>query len=102
VHLEDVSGSVEVENRNGLVELRTKAPLGNIEINNAHGGIELNMPPSSNFQLDAESQDGNIESEFTVNVDNKGQNATARGSVGKGGSTIHLKTNRGTIQIRKQ
>jgi DUF4097 and DUF4098 domain-containing protein YvlB len=102
VHLEDVSGSVEVENRNGVVELRTKAPLGNIDINNSRGGIELNMPPNSNFQVDAESQDGNIESEFTLNVDNKGQNATARGSVGKGGSTVHLKTNRGTIQIHKQ
>jgi hypothetical protein len=47
VHLEEVSGSVDVENRNGLVELRTKAPLGNIEINNSRGGIELTMPPSA-------------------------------------------------------
>ncbi len=102
VHLEDVSGAVEVENRNGLVELRTKAPLGNIEITNIHGGIQLDMPPNVNFQLDAESMGGNIESDFSLNVDNKGRDATARGTVGKGGNSIHLKTERGTIQIRKQ
>ncbi len=102
VHLEDVSGAVDVDNRSGVVELRTKGPLGNIDITNSRGGIELNLPPNSNFQLDAESNEGNIESDFTLNVNNKGDNATARGTVGKGGNTVHLKTNRGTIQIRKQ
>ena len=91
-----------MDNRSGVVELRTKGPLGNIDITNSRGGIELNLPPNSNFQLDAESNEGNIESDFTLNVNNKGDNATARGTVGKGGNTVHLKTNRGTIQIRKQ
>jgi len=102
VHLEDVSGSVEVENRNGLVELRTKAPLGNIDINNVHGGIQVDMPSASNFQLDAQSMGGNIESDFSVNVDNRGRDATAQGTVGKGGNVVRLKADRGTIQIHKQ
>jgi len=86
----DVSGSVEVENRNGLVELRTKAPLGNIDINNVHGGIQVDMPSASNFQLDAQSMGGNIESDFSVNVDNRGRDATAQGTVGKGGNVVRL------------
>ncbi|MGC2695145.1 MAG: DUF4097 family beta strand repeat-containing protein, partial [Candidatus Angelobacter sp.] len=103
VHLEDVSGQVEVENRNGIVELKTKAPLGNIDISNVHGGIELDLPQNAAFRLDAESKSGNIDvGEFGVPVDNSSKDATARGSVGKGGPDIRLRSDRGTIQIRKQ
>jgi hypothetical protein len=103
LHLEDVTGEMEIENRNGLVEIRPKGPLGNITVNNSHGGIDLELPESSNFRLDAQSSNGNIDiSDFSVNVDNRSDNATARGSVGKGGPDIRLRSDRGTIQIRKQ
>jgi DUF4097 and DUF4098 domain-containing protein YvlB len=103
VHFEDVSGEVEVENRNGVVAIRPKAPLGNIDISNAHGGIELDMPESAGFRLDAQSTNGNIDvNDFGVNVDNQTRDATARATVGKGGPDIRLRTDRGSIQIRKQ
>jgi DUF4097 and DUF4098 domain-containing protein YvlB len=103
VHLEDVSGEVEVENRNGVVEIRAKAPLGNIDINNVHGGIELDLPQNSSFTLDAQSNNGNIDvGDFGINVDNSRRDSTARGTVGKGGADIRLRADRGSIQIRKQ
>jgi DUF4097 and DUF4098 domain-containing protein YvlB len=103
VHFEDVSGEVEVENRNGVVSIRPKTPLGNIDISNAHGGIELDMPPSAGFRLDAQSTNGNIDvNDFGVNVDNQRRDATARATIGKGGPDIRLRTDRGSIQIRKQ
>ncbi|MGZ4899714.1 MAG: DUF4097 family beta strand repeat-containing protein [Candidatus Angelobacter sp.] len=103
VHLEDVSGEVDVENRNGLVSIRPKTPLGNIDVTNVRGGIELDMPPAAGFRLDAESKNGNIDvNDFSVSVDNQRQDSTARATVGKGGPDIRLRTDRGTIQIRKQ
>lgn len=103
VHLEDVSGEVEVENRNGLVAIRPKAPLGNIDISNAHGGIELDLPASAGFRLDAQSTNGNIDvNDFGVSVDNERRDASARATIGKGGPDIRLRTDRGSIQIRKQ
>jgi DUF4097 and DUF4098 domain-containing protein YvlB len=103
VHLEDISGEVDVENRNGLVEIRPVAPLGNIDINNVRGGIQLDLPGNASFRLDAQSKSGNIDiSDFSVSVDNDSRDATARGSVGKGGPDIRLRSDRGTIQIRKQ
>jgi len=103
VHFEDVSGEVEVENRNGVVAIKPKAPLGSIDISNAHGGIELEMPPSAGFRLDAQSTSGNIDvNDFGVNVDNQRRDATARATIGKGGPDIRLRTDRGSIQIRKQ
>jgi DUF4097 and DUF4098 domain-containing protein YvlB len=103
VHLEDVSGEVEVENRNGVVELKTKAPLGNIDISNSKGGIELELPENAGFRLDAQSTDGNIDaSDFGLNADNSRREATARGTVGKGGPDIRLRADKASIQIRKQ
>src|SRR6478609_2159745 len=103
VHLEDVSGEVDVENRNGIVSIRPKTPLGNIDVTNVRGGIELEMPPAAGFRLDAESKDGTIDvSDFSVSVDNQRRDATARATVGKGGPDVRLRTDRGTIQIRKQ
>jgi DUF4097 and DUF4098 domain-containing protein YvlB len=103
VHFEDVSGEVEVENRNGVVAIRPKAPLGNIDVSNAHGGIELDLPGTAGFRLDAQSTNGNIDvNDFGVNVDNQRRDATARATIGKGGPDIRLRTDRGSIQIRKQ
>jgi DUF4097 and DUF4098 domain-containing protein YvlB len=103
VHLEDVSGEVEVDNRNGLVSIRPKAPLGNIDVNNVRGGIELDLPAAAGFRLDAESKNGTIDvNDFSVSVDNQRKDASARATIGKGGPDIRLRTDRGTIQIRKQ
>src|SRR5581483_9191402 len=67
VHLEDISGDVEVDNRNGVVELKPKAPLGAIDISNVHSGIELTLPEEASFQLDAQSTGGQIEAnDFSV------------------------------------
>ncbi|HET6933660.1 MAG TPA: DUF4097 family beta strand repeat-containing protein [Candidatus Angelobacter sp.] len=103
IHLDDVSGEVRVQNRSGVVELAGKAPLGPIDITNVHGGIELRLPDNANFQVDATSTSGNIESDFTgLTIDNSHRDATARGSVGKGGPELRLRAEQGTIQIRKQ
>jgi DUF4097 and DUF4098 domain-containing protein YvlB len=103
VHLEDVSGEVYVENRNDVVELRPKAPLGPIDVNNVNGGIELDLPQNASFRLDAYSKGGNIDAgDFNVKVDNRNDNVTARSDVGKGGPDIRLRADGGSIQIRKQ
>src|SRR6185437_376877 len=103
VHFDEVSGPVEVQNRNGLVSIRPKTPLGNIDVNNERGGIEIEMTPEIGFRLDAESKDGTIDvNDFSVSVDNRQRDATARATIGKGGPDIRLRTDRGTIQIRKQ
>jgi DUF4097 and DUF4098 domain-containing protein YvlB len=103
VHFDEVSGEVEVENRNGIVSIRPNPPLGNIDVNNVRGGIEIEMPPAAGFKLDAESKDGTIDiNDFSVSVDNQRRDAIARATIGKGGPDVRLRTDRGTIEIRKQ
>jgi hypothetical protein len=102
VHLEDFTGDVHIQDSNATVNMRPKAPLGNIDVANKSGEIDLEVPESAGFQLDAESRGGEIQSDFNVKVDNSGNTATATGTVGKGGATVRLKSDHGTIQIKKQ
>lgn len=103
VHLEDLSGDVHINNKSATVEIRAKAPLGPMDISSVHGEIDLTLPASAGFQLNAESVGGEIQAQdFNVNVDNSGRTATARGTVGKGGPEVRLKADHGTIQIHKQ
>jgi DUF4097 and DUF4098 domain-containing protein YvlB len=102
VHLEDVSGDVHIDDRNASIEVHTKGAPGNIDLTSVHGEIDLTLPGASGFQLDAQSVGGEVQSDFSVNVDNSGNTATARGTVGRGGPSIRLKADHGTIQIRKQ
>ncbi len=102
VHLENVTGDVRVDDTNASVEVTTKTPLGNIEISNARGGIEVALPSNAGFQIDAESRSGDIQSDFPLDVDNRRRDATARGTVGKGGPVVRLRAERGTIQIKKE
>jgi len=104
IHLEDVAGDVEVNNRNSGVELRaSKAPVGNIMINNKDGGIEVALPSQSAFQVDATARGGQIHSDFEqIKVQNPSENnATASGAVGAGGKKIQLSTEHSDIEIRK-
>ncbi len=102
VHLQDVTGDVHINDQNASVEVSSKAPLGNIDVTSVRGEIDLTMPANAQFQFDAQSVGGEIESDFNVSVNNQGDNSTARGSVGKGGPAIRLKADHGTIQLRKQ
>jgi DUF4097 and DUF4098 domain-containing protein YvlB len=102
VHLDDISGEVHIQNRNASVELHPKAPLAAMDVSNVHGEIKLELPANSGFQLDAQSLGGEINTDFDLKVDNSHRDATARGAVGKGGPAITLRSDHGTIEIRKQ
>jgi hypothetical protein len=102
VKLEAVTGDVHINNSNASVEIVGKLPLGNIDVSTSKEGIELTLPANAAFRLDAESIGGEIESDFSVKLDNSGNNASAQGTVGKGGPQVRLKANQGTIQLRKQ
>jgi DUF4097 and DUF4098 domain-containing protein YvlB len=101
VHLEDVSGSIHIDDQNATVELRPKGPLDAIDVSTVRGEIDLQVPANAGFQLDAESVGGEIQSDFGVNSDDS-HTATARAVIGKGGPIVRLRADHGTIQVRKQ
>ncbi len=102
VHLEDVSGDVRIEDSNADVELHaSRAPLGNIQVDNRRGRVIFVVPAQAGFQLDARTVRGEVQSDFDVKIESQDRESHASGQVGSGGPTVRLNTDRGDIEIRK-
>jgi hypothetical protein len=103
ITLTDFKHSVKIADTNGDVELRTSSPPTHpIEIDLKKGQIELSLPATSSFQIDAASRHGEVESDFSgpgLKVVKEGDNPTITGTVGKGGPPIRLDTEYGAVRL---
>ncbi len=101
IRLEEVSGDVRLQDDNGAIEVGMHT-LGNVQIDSRNGDIQLSLPDKAGFRLDAQTRDGEIQSEFPeLKVNNDEHEAKASGSVGNGSSHIILNNEHDGIEIRK-
>lgn len=105
VLMENISGRIQVRNREGGVELRlSKPPLNPIDVENERGEVELVLPPGSAFEVTANSRRGEVESEFSgpeLKIDNETDNGQMQGKIGARGPQLRLRTTYGTLRLRK-
>jgi DUF4097 and DUF4098 domain-containing protein YvlB len=101
VRLEGLAGDLRLDDNNGAIEI-TVRKIGNVQINNKNGDIQLNLPPQAAFRVEARALNGEIQSDFgQLNVENGDNQATASGAVGNATATLKLNNEHGTIEIRK-
>ncbi len=101
LHLEDVSGNIDLNNSNAVVEVRAADKFGQININNRNGGVDLILPAKASFQIQATSEKGNISSDYGLNTNSQNGNNTASGQVGSGGPKIQINSQHGDVNIKK-
>ncbi len=124
IHLEDISGDLQVESNNGNVEVTTagkpgkmtvstqhgdvaltlasKPPADRVNVTSTHGDITLTLPSNAGFQITAGTRKGDITSEFdAVKVDETNGTSHATGTVGSGVSKLQVNTDTGDIKIGK-
>jgi hypothetical protein len=107
VTIENASGKVKVDNRDGNVELRFSAPpKADIDITNTNARIELTLPESANFNILADCHSCDIDSEFSADTLKKTSvesgDAHLEGKYGNArGPKITLKTSYDAISIKK-
>jgi len=126
IHLEDVSGDLQVQSNNGDVEVTTagkqpaskmnvstqhgdvaltlagKAAPDKVNIASQHGDITLTLSPSAGFQITADTRKGDISSDFgSVKIDQSNGASQASGTVGNGTSKLQVTTETGDIKIAK-
>jgi hypothetical protein len=107
VIIENATGKVKVDNRNGHIELRSPAvPKEDIELSNSSAGIDLSLPENSSFEIVADCHSCDIDSEFSGTSLNKtslgSDSSHLEGRYGNGrGPKITLKTSYGSITLRK-
>jgi hypothetical protein len=101
IRLEGVSGDVRLKDDNGTVELIMHS-VGNVQIDNRNGDVQLSVPEKAGFRLDARTRGGEIQSEFPeLKVNNDEHESKASGSVGNGSSHIVITNEHEGIEIRK-
>ena len=101
IHLDDVTGDVRMQDDNGAIELAMRK-VGNIQIDNRNGDIQIALPERAGFRVDAQTRDGEIQSDFAeVKVNNDDKQSRASGIVGNGASHIVVNNEHDNIEIRK-
>jgi len=101
IRLEGVSGDVRLQDDNGTVEVGMRT-VGNVQIDNRSGDLQLSLPEKSGFRLDARTRDGEVQSDFgELKVENDDHEGKASGSVGNGSAHIVLNNEHDGIEIRK-
>ncbi len=77
-------------------------PQGRYTLSSHSGDIELHLPPTSAFNLEASTFSGSIESEFEILTLGRIREKGIQGAVNGGGAEVSLKTFSGDISLRKK
>jgi len=125
IHLEDVSGDLDVQSNNGDVEVTTsgkqagkmtvntqhgdvaltlasKSTPDKVSVTTQHGDVTLTLPSGGGFSISADTRKGDISSDFdAIKVNENNGEARATGTVGSGTSKLLVNTDTGDIKIGK-
>jgi DUF4097 and DUF4098 domain-containing protein YvlB len=107
ITIENATGKIKIEDRNGNIQVRfSSPPKDDIEITNASAAITLTLPAFSSFEISADSHSGEIDSEFEADTLKKTSTDSGdshlEGKYGHGRAPkITLKTSYGSISIHK-
>ena len=123
IDISKIKGSIEADAVSGDIELLdvseaqavdVKTVSGNViyigsikaggryELKTHSGDVRMTLPAGSAFDLEANTFSGDIDSDFEITVVGKISPREIRGTVGKGGATIRLKTFSGNVDLRKK
>ncbi len=101
ITLDRVQGDVDVTDSNGSVAVTHAPPLGVVEIQNRHGSVDVGLPGSAGFVLNAQTRNGDMENDFGLSTQDQNENHSLRGTVAGGGPTVTIETSDGDVTVRK-
>ncbi len=107
VTIENATGKVRVDNRDGDVQMRfSSPPKEDIQVTNTNASVSLTLPGAANFNIISDCHSCDIDSEFSADTLKKtaaeSGDSHLEGNYGnQRGPKITLKTSYGAISIRK-
>lgn len=99
----DSTGWVNAETMNGAVDVVMGSAdwTGELELSSMNGAVEVALPDGANVEIDAETMNGRVSSDFDeVEVRGRRRNY-ANGTIGSGGRDLEVSTMNGSIRIRR-
>jgi hypothetical protein len=101
IRLTGINGDVRLKNEDGAVEIRMNK-IGSMQVENRSADIQIYLPDKANFQVDARTHDGDVQTDFSeLKTSNSDEQGTATGTIGSGGPKLVLNNEHGGIEIRK-
>lgn len=103
VEVSTSSGAVEAKSVSGTVRVAMGAPREGVasSATAVSGSVEIKLPAQSNFDAEAKTISGHIETEFGLPVQKGFVGENLRGRVGKGGAQLRLETVSGGIRLSR-
>ncbi|HZC42769.1 MAG TPA: DUF4097 family beta strand repeat-containing protein [Acidobacteriaceae bacterium] len=101
ISLKHIQGQVTVKNSDGSIAVNVVAPVGEMDIANRNGSVDVTVPDNGKFSVKGVASDGEITSDFKLSQTSENDRATASGEVGGGGPLLHIATEKGDIHLRK-
>lgn len=101
--LADLSaGPTNIQNSDGDVALQMTAPLGDVNVHNNNGGIQLTVPQGASFHLDATASQGDVSSDIKITGGDSSDHSMS-GVAGSAPNAAHitLVTDHGDIRIQR-
>jgi hypothetical protein len=74
---------------------------GELKVRTTNGSVEVTMPASAEFRVDAATTNGGIQTDFPVTVQGSFNSKELSGTVGGGGRELKVATTNGTIKLMK-
>jgi DUF4097 and DUF4098 domain-containing protein YvlB len=101
IDLSQLTGDAHIENNNGDVNITAGMPLGNLQVSNRTGNISVTVPENASFSMTASNADGDLNTDFPLNMTTSDNRKSAQGQVGNGGPHLELTTGHGDLMIRR-
>lgn len=96
-------GKLQLKNNTGEIVARGGTEIKNIDIRSNVGAVAVYLPSDANLLVDAETNIGNVESDFSeLKVDLRVPGKEADGKLGTGSGNLTVRTNTGEIELRKE
>jgi DUF4097 and DUF4098 domain-containing protein YvlB len=114
VEADAVSGDIDLRDVSGAKSVDVKTVSGNVtyvggleaggryELKTHSGDVRMTLPADAGFDFEANTFSGDIDSAFEITASGKVSPREIRGTVGKGGATVVLKSFSGNVDLKKK
>jgi DUF4097 and DUF4098 domain-containing protein YvlB len=102
IEIFDASDAIDAETTSGKIDVSfLAAPKADSRLDVAGGDINVAAPSSAGFELDAQSQGGNVESELPVAFHGRTRDGRLQGEINGGGPRLFMHCTSGDIRMRR-